>query len=300
MKEIPRHWVNVSNVIGRGSFGEVCRAVLKPDTSSSGINVAVKILNVPSELLKHKAMLLHETMIMAGLSHPHVLGLIGVVTRGDPMMVVLEYCEYGNLAAYVRGPSIHSFTQARLSADVADGMSFLHSRGIVHRDLSGYHVLVGTEHRARISNYGMSRILSNKEYYRSDSGVKSIRWASPESLEQRIFSEATDVWSFGIVMYEIWSRGQMPYAGMTERMVWAEVMRGFRLSCPGDCSLEVYAMMKLCWGRPNERPVFAGLRSFLRAIEQKLTTSASSSLPDATTTAAPASPAPAVSRVSEV
>ena len=101
-------------------------------------------------------------------------------------------------------------------------------------------------------------------------------------------------------MYEIWSRGQMPYSGMTERAVWAEVVRGFRLPCPGDCSLEVYAMMKMCWGKPSERPVFTGLRSFLRTMEQKLASALRSSAPDTATTAAPVSPNLAASRVSEV
>ena len=268
LKEIPRHWINIIDVLGRGAFGMVYKAMLKSETTTPGYIVAVKALHEKDGMLQHRSMLLQEAMVMAGLSHPHIVRLVGVVTKGDPIMVVIEYCEFGSLSRLVRSTELSSPMKKRMAADIADGMAYLHSQGIVHRDLAARNVLVSSDRRAKVCDYGLSRVLGGKDYYRSRGGLNSVRWTAPEALEQQLYSEASDVWSFGVVMYEIWSSGLVPYGEMHERAVWADVCNGLRLPCPANCSPDIYKIMRLCWRLNSaERPRFVKLTEKLRRLE---------------------------------
>ena len=267
VKEIPRHWINTIGIVGRGAFGKVYKATLKADAITSGKIVAVKSLHDSEGDMKQKTLLLQEAMVMAGLSHPNIVGLIGVITKGDPIMVIVEYCEFGSLSRLCRSERLRGSMQARLAADTAHGMAYLHSKGIVHRDLAARNVLVSSERHAKICDYGLSRVLGGKDYYRSRSGINSVRWAAIEVLKEQLYSEASDVWSFGVVMYEIWSRGMIPYGDIPDRTVWADICQGARLPCPDNCPLLIYKIMKMCWRAVRERPHFVKLTENLRRIE---------------------------------
>ena len=267
VKEIPRHWIKLTNAIGKGAFGQVYRAVLKSDVTAPEYFVAVKLPLDATNTRKHNSTLLQEAMVMVGLTHPHIVHLIGAVTKGDPMMVIVEYCEIGSLSRFLRNSEVEYPRQACLAADIASGMAYLHSKGVIHRDLAARNVLLSSEFRAKVCDYGLSRVLGGKDYYRSRGGVNSVRWTAPEALEGQLYSEASDVWSFGVVMYEIWSKGLVPYGDKPERSVWSEVCKGLRLTSPVNCPALVYKIMRLCWRVVAERPRFLTLTEKLRRIE---------------------------------
>ena len=120
---------------------------------------------------------------------------------------------------------------------------------------------------AKVADFGLSReSAENKEYYTSKGGVLPLRWTAPEALELRKFSEKSDVWSFGVLLYEMWTRAALPYNGMTNDKVWVKVMEGYRLPHPLGCPMEVYSVMRQCWQGAGDRPGFAELRKSLEDL----------------------------------
>ena len=234
------------------------KAVYDANPNDPGTFVAAKLLlSSSTDSAVKKEILLAEANIMAGLDHPNIVKLVGVVSEGYPVLVVMEYCEHGELKEYVAVKDLSNETLMQFSHDCASGMAYLASRGIVHRDLAARNVLIDVQYHCKISDYGMSRVTNaEKTYYRSHGSNLPVRWTAPEALEQQIFSEQTDVWSYGILLHEIWSKGATPYEGMTERRVWVEVVGGYRLSCPPKCPAAVFAVMRDCWAGNGERPVF--------------------------------------------
>ena len=207
--------------------------------------------------------------MMAGLEHPNLVELIGIVSLGEPVYVVLELCEHGALSEYLVTHQLAESERTQIAGDIANGLSFLSALGIVHRDVAARNVLLATGLRAKVSDYGMSRILGGKGYYRSHGALMSVRWTAPETLEREVFSEQSDVWSFGVLMYEIWSNGAVPYEDLTEKLVWINVTGGLRLSQPTDCPDSVYAIMQSCWADAGQRPLFKALVNTFRKLEGK-------------------------------
>ena len=270
-REIPRRLLKIIEVLGSGFYGDVSKAMLQNDDGLPGYIVAVKTVKSANDTV-NKQLLLREASMMAGLEHNHIVQLVGVVSIGDPVMVVLEYCEHGSLVHFLLTRELVELQKHRLAGDIASGMAFLHSQGIVHRDLAARNVLVNSERRGKISDYGMSRILGSKGYYRSRGTAMSVRWTAPEALQQEIFSEQSDVWSYGITLYEIWTQGATPYEGLTERRVWVDVTEGKRLQCPEKCSADVYDVMRSCWGMAGTRLTFDILHDTFRELERKFVT----------------------------
>ena len=208
--------------------------------------------------------MLQEAAIMAQFSHPHIIGLLGVVTIGEPTLVIIEYCEHGSLEGYLRKNDLPALTKHMLTADCADGLAYLASCNFVHRDVAARNVLVSTERRAKISDFGMSRETKIDAAYVGKNGQFPVRWTAPEALEEFKFTTQSDVWSFGVLMYEIWTKAAVPYEGLTNQKVWVEVLAGYRLPCPDNCPTVVHDLMVDCWKPYGERPSFEVLMTTLR------------------------------------
>eukprot|EP00042_Codosiga_hollandica_P057642 m.856867 g.856867 ORF g.856867 m.856867 type:complete len:1639 (-) comp59640_c0_seq8:47-4963(-) len=277
-RELKRGQVSLVEVLGKGAFGEVSKGIFTPDShGTAGYLVAVKVSHANSD--EGREDILREAAMMAQFSHPHVVALVGVVTDGDPLLVIMEYCEHGALNRYLQKAKIDAKTRFLLAADCAEGLEYLASLKFVHRDVAARNVLVSSERRAKISDFGMSRETKNSEYYRSAGGQLPVRWTAPEALEGRKFTTQSDVWAFGVLLYEIWTDGDIPYKELTNERVWVAVVGGHRLSCPPHCPQAVHDLMLECWKDVEERPTFASLGTRLRSLYHQVDSSGRLSSP---------------------
>ena len=268
-REIKRSNVDILYQIGSGAFGEVNKAILSEIPGAPGYIVAIKSPSIETGEIG-RLDLLKEAAIMAQFDHPNVVRLVGVVTLGDPVLLIMEYCELGSLVRLLIRNEPSESTMYRIAIDCAHGLEYLSSRDFVHRDVAARNVLLGSDERAKIADFGMSRELADSEYYRSAGGQMPVRWTAPEAMESQRFSQQTDCWSFGVLLYEIWTRGALPYAGMQPQQVWAEVLSGYRLPRPMDCSESLYELMQQCWMEAGHRPSFSSLANALEALRQGL------------------------------
>ena len=267
-REIRRMDVQLLERIGKGHFGEVHKGVLDEIPGTPGYIVAVK--SAKAAVSVDRGPILQEAALMAQFCNEYIVGLVGVVTAGEPLLVVLEYCEHGALNRYMQQVVVSERIKRQFAGDCASGMAYLASRRFVHRDLAARNILVSSAMRCKIGDFGLSRDTADSEYYQSIGGYLPVRWTAPEALEQRKYSQQSDVWSFGVVMYEMWTRCATPYAGMGNQQVWIDVLSGYRLPAPAWCPLEVYRTMQACWDVYGSRPTFVQLAQQLRQMEQNV------------------------------
>ena len=263
MLEIPRQDIAIIRQLGAGHSGTVSKALLNNQLFKSGLVVAVKSVLESGTSQADRVHMLQEAAVMSKLSHDNIVKLIGVVTVGEPVLIVIEFCDRGSLKEYFQTASPPDEVLWTLSADCALGMSYLASKNIVHRDLAARNVLVDSNIRCKISDYGMSRVLDDKTYYRSFGATLPVRWTAPEALEEQVFTTQSDVWSYGVLLYEIWTNGGLPYDGMNERKVWVEVVGGYRMPVPLRCPIHIGNLMMGCWRESGARPEFADIVSTL-------------------------------------
>ena len=267
-REIARSHVKLLDSIGKGNFGEVCKGLLSEVSGTPGYLVAVKSLLLSADA--ERGLILQEAALHAQFICEFVVCLLGVVTVGEPLLVIMEFCEHGALNTYLAEHALSARAKNMLAGDCAEGLAYLSSLNFVHRDVAARNVLVSSERRAKIADFGMSRDAGRSHYYRSRGGQIPVRWSAPEALEERKFSEQSDCWSFGVLLYEIWTRGETPYKEMSNEKVWVEVVGGYRLPCPEGCPSEVYDVMLHCWFGFGERPTFQELTAtFRRAYDNE-------------------------------
>ena len=283
--EIPRDSLLVAGIIGSGSFAQVYQARMNYSTNGGSL-VAVKQLLQSSSSAHETILLLQEGALLSGLTHTNVVKLIGVVTISEPVFIVLEHCEFGALSGYLasRDELLPALQLTRFCQDCAAGMVYVSGQGIVHGDLGARNVLVDSTNTCKISDFGMSRRVS--DLYASGGMVMAevpVRWAAPETLASGKFTEQTDVWSYGILLHEIWSKGALPYGDMPEMRVWVEVIDGYRLPRPRRCPDAIHDMMESCWRVHSERPRFEELLHSCSAILGQDHQSPVSQQPDAAT-----------------
>ena len=269
-REIARPALRIVSELGRGAFGLVSKGLLQESPSIPGFLVAVKSL-IPGSTASDRQELLEEAAVMAQFGSPFVVQLIGVVTIGKPLYVVLEFMELGDLKGYLEKNDVDEVSKMMFAGDVCEGIHHIHSKGFLHRDIAARNALVSSERRCKISDFGLAREQEEDTYYRSKGGNLPVRWSAPEALEERKFSHATEMWSFGIVMYEIWTKAALPYKDWHNQKVWVEVSNGHRLSQPEGCEKEVFDMMMRCWAADaHDRVTFEEMGKFLRSRWNKL------------------------------
>ncbi|KAM9086079.1 ephrin type-A receptor 5 isoform 10-T10 [Megaptera novaeangliae] len=258
-KEIEASCITIERVIGAGEFGEVCSGRLKLPGKRE-LPVAIKTLKV-GYTEKQRRDFLGEASIMGQFDHPNIIHLEGVVTKSKPVMIVTEYMENGSLDTFLK-KNDGQFTVIQLVGmlrGIAAGMKYLSDMGYVHRDLAARNILINSNLVCKVSDFGLSRILEDdpEAAYTTRGGKIPIRWTAPEAIAFRKFTSASDVWSYGIVMWEVVSYGERPYWEMTNQDVIKAVEEGYRLPSPMDCPAALYQLMLDCWQKDrNSRPKF--------------------------------------------
>ncbi|RLV93195.1 hypothetical protein DV515_00013544 [Chloebia gouldiae] len=260
-KEIDISCVKIEQVIGAGEFGEVCSGHLKLPGKRE-IFVAIKTLK-SGYTEKQRRDFLSEASIMGQFDHPNVIHLEGVVTKSSPVMIITEFMENGSLDSFLR-QNDGQFTVIQLVGmlrGIAAGMKYLADMNYVHRDLAARNILVNSNLVCKVSDFGLSRFLeddtSDPTYTSALGGKIPIRWTAPEAIQYRKFTSASDVWSYGIVMWEVMSYGERPYWDMTNQDVINAIEQDYRLPPPMDCPNALHQLMLDCWQKDrNHRPKF--------------------------------------------
>ncbi|XP_058063046.1 tyrosine-protein kinase Fer [Anopheles bellator] len=250
--------------IGRGNFGDVYKAKLK---SSKNTLVAVKTcrMTLPEE---QKRKFLQEGRILKQYDHPNIVKLIGICVQKQPIMIVMELVAGGSLLMFLR-KNATTLGQRQLMGmcrDAAAGMRYLESKNCIHRDLAARNCLIGSENIVKISDFGMSR---EEEEYIVSGGMKQIpiKWTAPEALNFGKYTSLCDVWSYGILVWEIFSRGDTPYSGMSNSMARERIDEGYRMPAPEGAPPEMYRLMLKCWMyEPESRPHFDEIYSVVDAL----------------------------------
>uniref|UniRef100_A0A8D3B4F3 Tyrosine-protein kinase n=2 Tax=Scophthalmus maximus TaxID=52904 RepID=A0A8D3B4F3_SCOMX len=256
--EIPRESLRLELKLGQGCFGEVWMGTWNGTTK-----VAIKTLK-PGTMSPEA--FLQEAQIMKKLRHDKLVPLYAVVSE-EPIYIVTEYMARGSLLDFLKegdGKFLKLVLLVDMAAKIADGMAFIEGMNYIHRDLRAANILVGDNLVCKIADFGLARLIEDNEYTARQGAKFPIKWTAPEAALYGRFTIKSDVWSFGILLTELVTKGRVPYPGMVNREVLEQVERGYRMPCPQGCPESLHEMMKLCWKKePDERPTFEYLQSFL-------------------------------------
>uniref|UniRef100_A0A8C9W5X7 Vascular endothelial growth factor receptor 3 n=1 Tax=Scleropages formosus TaxID=113540 RepID=A0A8C9W5X7_SCLFO len=333
--EFPRDRLRLGKVLGHGAFGKVMEAsAFGIDKTSSLATVAVKMLKEGATASEHKALMSELKILIHIGNHLNVVNLLGACTKPNgPLMVIVEYCKYGNLSNYLRtkrefflpyrdrspktrnqvrrmmeavqvdqrdhGPSVscpfpQNGTHCKqekgqlgmedlwktpltvedlicYSFQVARGMEFLASRKCIHRDLAARNILLSENNVVKICDFGLARdIYKDPDYVRKGNARLPLKWMAPESIFDKVYTSQSDVWSFGVLLWEIFSLGASPYPGVQiDEDFCRRLKDGTRMRAPENASPEIYRIMLVCWqGEPRERPTFPALVEILGDLLQ--------------------------------
>ncbi|XP_036911290.1 fibroblast growth factor receptor 1 isoform X9 [Sturnira hondurensis] len=279
--ELPRDRLVLGKPLGEGCFGQVVLAEaigLDKDKPNRVTKVAVKMLKSDatekdlSDLISEM-----EMMKMIG-KHKNIINLLGACTQDGPLYVIVEYASKGNLREYLqarRPPGLeycynpsHNPEEQLSSRDlvscayqVARGMEYLASKKCIHRDLAARNVLVTEDNVMKIADFGLARDIHHIDYYKkTTNGRLPVKWMAPEALFDRIYTHQSDVWSFGVLLWEIFTLGGSPYPGVPVEELFKLLKEGHRMDKPSNCTNELYMMMRDCWHAvPSQRPTFKQL-----------------------------------------
>ncbi|NWX90918.1 FRK kinase, partial [Nothoprocta pentlandii] len=257
--EIDRKSLKFLKKLGSGQFGEVWEGLWNNTTP-----VAIKTLKPGSMDPKD---FLREAQIMKNLRHPKLIQLYAVCTLEDPIFIITELMRYGSLLEYLQndaGSQICLTHQVDMAAQVSSGMAYLESQNYIHRDLAARNVLVGDHNVYKVADFGLARVfkVENENIYEPKHETKlPVKWTAPEAIHCNKFSIKSDVWSFGILLFEIITYGKMPYAGLAGHQVIQMLDKGYRLPQPSNCPKRLYDIMLQCWkAEAKERPTFETLQ----------------------------------------
>ncbi|KAL0970430.1 hypothetical protein UPYG_G00241840 [Umbra pygmaea] len=277
---VDRDKLTLGKELGAGEFGSVYQGIFTPEEGLN-INVAVKTLKVGINSKEDLESFLKEAELMQHFDHNNVVKLLGVTLeqeQGSPLptpLVILPYMKHGDLRRFLiatRYGDIPMFVPLqsllRFMIDIAAGMEYLSSKGFLHRDLAARNCMLGDDLRVCVADFGLSKEMYSCNYYRQTSIIRMpIKWMAMESLSESIFTSKTDVWSFGVTMWEILSRGKTPYPGVHNHELLDLLNAGHRLKPPECENYKLYEVMLSCWhGEPGQRPGFMELGDRLRAL----------------------------------
>ncbi|KAF5284139.1 hypothetical protein FQR65_LT00139 [Abscondita terminalis] len=261
-REIDASCITIEAIIGGGEFGDVCKGKLKINGNNE-IDVAIKTLKAGSHE-KSRNDFLTEASIMGQFEHPNVIFLQGVVTKSNPVMIITEYMENGSLDTFLRANDgkFQMLQLVGMLRGIASGMQYLSEMNYVHRDLAARNVLVNSQLVCKIADFGLSREIESatEGAYTTRGGKIPVRWTAPEAIAFRKFTSASDVWSMGIVCWEVMSYGERPYWNWSNQDVIKSIEKGYRLPAPMDCPEAIYQLMLDCWQKERtHRPAFQSI-----------------------------------------
>lgn len=259
-REIDASHVTIESVIGGGEFGDVCRGKLRIPGRPE-MSVAIKTLK-PGATDKNRLDFLTEASIMGQFDDPNVIFLEGVMTKSHPIMIVTEYMANGSLDTFLRknDGQLTVIQLVGMMRGISSGMRYLSEMGYVHRDLAARNILVNETLVCKVADFGLSRevdIDTTDGAYTTKGGKIPVRWTAPEAIAFRKFTSASDVWSYGVVMWEVISYGERPYWNWSNQDVIKAVEKGYRLPPPMECPEAIYHLMLDSWQKErNSRPKF--------------------------------------------
>ncbi|XP_044056085.1 tyrosine-protein kinase receptor Tie-1 isoform X2 [Siniperca chuatsi] len=274
--------IKFEDVIGEGNFGQVIKAMIKKDGSK--MSAAIKMLKEFASENDHRDFAGELEVLCKLGQHPNIINLIGACENRGYLYIAIEYAPYGNLLDFLRksrvletdpafakehgtASTLTSQQLLQFAVDVATGMHYLSDKQFIHRDLAARNVLVGDNLVAKIADFGLSR--GEEVYVKKTMGRLPVRWMAIESLNYSVYTTKSDVWSFGVLLWEIVSLGGTPYCGMTCAELYEKLPQGYRMEKPKNCDDEVYELMKQCWrDRPYERPPFSQISVQLNRMQE--------------------------------
>ncbi|NWX43370.1 ROS1 kinase, partial [Steatornis caripensis] len=279
----PRDKLSLHKLLGSGAFGEVYEgtAVDILADGSGESKIAVKTLKKGATDYE-KSEFLKEAHLMSKFDHPHILKLLGVCLLNEPQYLILELMEGGDLLSYLRGARKQKLQSPLLTVtdlldiclDICKGCVYLEKMHFIHRDLAARNCLVSQKEYesssrvVKIGDFGLARDIYKNDYYRKrGEGLLPVRWMAPESLIDGVFTNCSDVWAFGVLMWETLTLGQQPYPGFSNREVLHHVQSGGRLESPNNCPDDLCVLMTRCWAQePHNRPTFFCIQDKLQEI----------------------------------
>nr|XP_045378152.1 focal adhesion kinase 1 isoform X1 [Camelus bactrianus] len=264
--EIQRERIELGRCIGEGQFGDVHQgAYTSPENPA--LAVAIKTCkNCTSDSVREK--FLQEALTMRQFDHPHIVKLIGVITE-NPVWIIMELCTLGELRSFlqVRKYSLDLASLILYAYQLSTALAYLESKRFVHRDIAARNVLVSSHDCVKLGDFGLSRYMEDSTYYKASKGKLPIKWMAPESINFRRFTSASDVWMFGVCMWEILMHGVKPFQGVKNNDVIGRIENGERLPMPPSCPPTLYSLMTKCWAYdPSRRPRFTELKAQLSTI----------------------------------
>lgn len=284
--ELVRNEIELTGIIGEGQFGDVhkgtCRvtstkhpslrraAITVDARGECVIPVAVKTCKMDADLDTAEKFL-EEAYIMQQFSHPHIISLIGVCSS-PPIWIVMELATLGEMRAYLQQNAhrLETCTLVLYIYQLSTALSYLESKKFVHRDIAARNVLVSTPKCVKLADFGLSKMVEDKSYYKASRGKLPIKWMAPESINFRRFTSASDVWMFGVCMWEILMLGVKPFSGVKNNDVIGKLENGERLPLPPRCPPRLYSVMSRCWAyEPSQRPAAHQLKETLFEIRQE-------------------------------
>ncbi|XP_073986390.1 protein tyrosine kinase 2 Fak isoform X3 [Rhodnius prolixus] len=264
--ELARWQIELGEIIGEGQFGDVhcgtCTLI-----SGQKLEVAIKTCKPGSDMATTEVFL-EEAYIMQQFEHKHIVHLVGVCTE-NPVCIVMELAKLGELRAYLHDHknTLQLSTLLLYVYQLSTALSYLESKKFVHRDIAARNVLVASEDCVKLGDFGLSRWVEERSYYKASRGKLPIKWMAPESINFRRFTTASDVWMFGVCMWEILTLGVKPFQGVRNNEVIGKLDNGERLPLPHGCPPRLYSLMVQCWEyEPSKRPSFNHLKSRLYEI----------------------------------
>uniref|UniRef100_A0A7N8YIP0 receptor protein-tyrosine kinase n=2 Tax=Mastacembelus armatus TaxID=205130 RepID=A0A7N8YIP0_9TELE len=280
---VMRNLLSIGKVLGEGEFGSVVEGHLRRLDGTSE-KVAVKTMKLDSFSQKEIQEFLNEAACMKDFNHPNVIKLLGVcleVGSGyfPKPMVILPFMKYGDLHSFLLrsrlGESpmfLPTQTLLKFMVDIALGMEYLSGRNFLHRDLAARNCMLRDDMTVCVADFGLSKKIYSGDYYRQGRIAKMpVKWIAVESLADRVFTVKSDVWAFGVTMWEIATRGMTPYPGISNHEIYDHLVEGHRLKQPPDCLDELYEIMYSCWrADPLDRPSFSQLQEMLEKLTEKL------------------------------
>ncbi|XP_048835998.1 LOW QUALITY PROTEIN: fibroblast growth factor receptor 1-A [Brienomyrus brachyistius] len=279
--EVPRDRLVLGKPLGEGCFGQVMMGEaigLDKEKPNRVTKVAVKMLKSDATEKDLSDLISEMEMMKIIGKHKNIINLLGACTQDGPLYVIVEYASKGNLREYLRArrpPGMeYCYNPDQVPVEnmsikdlvscayqVARGMEYLASKKCIHRDLAARNVLVTEDSVMKIADFGLARDIHHIDYYKkTTNGRLPVKWMAPEALFDRVYTHQSDVWSFGVLLWEIFTLGGSPYPGVPVEELFKLLKEGHRMDCPSTCTHELYMMMRDCWHAvPSQRPTFKQL-----------------------------------------